>query len=133
MLAERSPIDSSDGNSSAVLRQSVDGVLVLRPQGALDAECVETVIDLMAESEMPAIVDLDDCIVVDPAVADRIGARRTRDGLHAVCAVCRRLSARRLLARSGALRDLAVFRSVEDALAARVLARHGFGDGWSRS
>jgi hypothetical protein len=75
------------------------------------------------------IVDLDDCILVQPRPLDAFdGARATAD--VELCFVSRRLTCRQLLARAGLAHRYAVFTRVGDALQARRFAEEGHGCGW---
>lgn len=59
----------------------------------------------------------------------RLSAPGDDDGVE-LCFVSRRLTCRRLLARSGLTSRFAVFQQLEDALQARTLANAGYGNGW---
>ncbi len=111
--------------------ESRRGVLVLRPTGRLDRSTAERLRRDAASATGPVVVDLDDCVLVDPTAIDAIDVDGDGDGDLEVCIVCRRLSCRRLLARVGVTDRFAVFQRLEDALQARVLANAGYGPGWS--
>ena len=112
-----------------ITTRHVEGVLVLSPQGGLDAASAGALDRLLSEATVPVVVDLNDCIVVDPHLL-RGEQQRLFDGARELCVTCRRLSARRLLARTAALDDVVVFQSVQDALQARAMQRAGYGSGW---
>lgn len=107
----------------------LDDVLILRPQGGLDRSVVANLERSVAAATGPVVVDLDECVLVDPTAVRHVASAGPRD--REVCIVSRRLSCRRLLARVGVTERLAVFQCLADALQARVLAGSGYGSGWS--
>jgi anti-anti-sigma regulatory factor len=123
------PAPTGTLRSSVVVRWEAD-VLVVTPRGALDAATVSQITGALRNARSAAIVDLDECIVADPAALDPVALDRCMSAAAELCVTCRRLSCRRLLARVGVTDRLAVFQRVEDALQARILARSGYGEGW---
>ena len=101
-------------------------VVVLRPVGALDGTLVGEVRQLALEAHAPVIVELTECVLVDPAALQRIalGWERYRPQL---CIVCHRASGRQLLERAGIDQHLAIFERVGQALVARAESP----DGWA--
>lgn len=79
------------------------------------------------------VLDLGDAVLVSPTglceLLDRVIA--AGEDPDRVCVVCERLSTQVLLRRYGATEQAAVFGSVNDALQAALLAREGYGDGWT--
>jgi hypothetical protein len=105
-------------------------VLVLKPQGRLGQEMIGQLDQALEAVDAPVVIDLDDCILSDhrgvgPDVVERWSAMAPELAFS-----CRRLSARRLLARGGLAERFAVFQRIEDALQAKTLYDCGYGDGW---
>ena len=108
--------------------RTTEGVLVLRPLGALDRRLAERLRSAIASASTPVVVDLDDCVLIDPASLEHL-ADPVPD--RAVCMVSRREPCRELLDRTGVTDRVAVFKGVDDAVQARLFARSGYGPGWS--
>jgi hypothetical protein len=106
------------------------GVVALRPSGPLDASGIEQLQEAVSEAEAPVVVDLDECILLDPAALGSVHADIPVDPAD-VSIACRRLSCRVLLARAGITERFAVFSRIEDAVQARILWQAGYGEGWS--
>lgn len=98
-------------------------MLLIAPQGALDRELARGIREPLADHDGSIIVDLSDCIIIDPRLALRSIASRGRRG--GACIVCRRRSGRRLI-QALAGEDLAVYPWVADALNALASA----ADAW---
>lgn len=117
---------TAEERSEAVLAfEQLGDVLVIRPLGGLDRAAIARTRRAVAESELPVIVDLDECVLVDPGPLTNIEA-----GDRETCIVSSRLTCRRLLARTGITAHFAVFQRREDAMQARLLAAEGYGSGW---
>lgn len=123
-------VSREEARPEGIHREVVDDVLVLSPQGGLDAAVVDELSSAVRAATSPVLIDLNDCIVVDPHLLRSSRLRRELRAARDVCIACRRLTARRLLARTSVLEHVAVFQSVQDALQARVLQRDGYGSGW---
>lgn len=84
---------------------------------------------LIERLRSPVVIDLDDCIIIDPGALGRLAtAGRRQQGTTAISS--RRLSGRRLMARFGVTERIPVFACVEDAVQAWVLGEAGYGRGW---
>ena len=117
------------GSAPEMLRQHRD-ILVIRPDGRLDADAIERVGQIVAaESTTAAIVDLDECFLSDPEALAAIDGT-VLNGVE-LCNVTGRMSCRRLLVRAGVTDRFPVFQRRRDALQARQLATEGSGRGWS--
>ena len=103
-----------------------DGVVVLRPIGALDRTLVDELRQLALEAHAPVVVELSECVLVDPAALQRI-AQGWELYRPLMCIVCHRASGRQLLERAGVTEHAAVFERVGQALEART----GRPDGWA--
>lgn len=76
----------------------------------------------------PVVIDLTDCIVIDPKpLADLAADDRNVVALHFVS---RRPTYRLLFARSGVTSGCAVLHHLEEALQAKTFADASFGQGW---
>ena len=104
-----------------------DGVSIIRPTGRLDADLADEIRHLALEARAPVVVDLDDCVLIDPAAVLRIvsGWEFFRPEM---CVVSSRPGARQLLQRAGVDAELAVFPSVDHAMDDR--ADPTTGDRW---
>lgn len=130
VLAEQDPDPEESGE--IVVRPGRGGVVVLVPQGVFDREHAARLDQLLsAEIGQPVVIDLTDCVLGDPEVLQGLDPDRWSRTSDQVCLSCARLSARRLLAHSGASRRLAVFRSAEDAMRVRLSADADQGHGWN--
>lgn len=105
-----------------------DPVLLIAPQGALDSEVARGLRELLAGHYGSIIIDLSDCIIIDPRVALRSIASRHRRG--DACIVCRRVSGRRLI-QAFVGEHPAVFPRVADALDAFASAADASEFAWT--
>lgn len=126
--AEATTAERSGADSDEVLAfEQLGDVLVIRPLGGLDRVAIARTRQAVAESATAVIVDLDDCVLLDPGPLTNVEATGERE----TCIVSSRLSCRRLLARTGITAHFAVFQRREDAMQARILAAEGYGPGWA--
>ena len=102
-----------------------DDIVVLRPIGALDGTLVDEVRELALGAHAPVIVELNECVLVDPAALRRI-AQGWELYRPQMCIVCHRAGGRQLLARAGVDQHLAIFERVGQALVARAEASGGW-------
>lgn len=115
-----------------IRRTRVDGVLVVAPQGLLDADDLSNLEQLLREVGDPIIIDMGECMLGRSDLLARLDPERWGRDPDEVCVVCRRYSARLLLARTGVAQRIAVFGGVEDALRARSRRTLDGRTGWSR-
>jgi hypothetical protein len=99
-------------------RHRCDEVVILRPIGALDRLLVEELRDLVLSARAPVVIDMDECVLVDPAAVRRIalGWDLYRPDM---CMVCRAAAARELLVRAGVYQYVAVFEAIDLAVRTR--------------
>lgn len=98
-----------------IVSERLGDVVVLRPLGTLDRPVVDRLRAMVLASNDPVVIDLDDCVLVDPRCLMRTGSAQPPSDAD-VRIVCRRLSCRRLLARVGIADRFGVFARLEDAL-----------------
>lgn len=115
-----------------IRRTRVDGVMVVTPQGLLDADDLSNLEQLLREVADPIIIDMGDCMLGRSDLLARLDPERWGRDPDDVCVVCRRYSARLLLARTGVAHRIAVFGGFEDALRARSRRTLDGRTGWSR-
>lgn len=108
---------------------AVPQLVVLRPVGVLDAQNLARLDEDVAEAgAAPVVIDLGQCTLSVPGILALLEPRRWGREASEVCLVSRRLTSRRLLAKTNV--TLAVFGDVRDATQARVLGAAGYGAGW---
>lgn len=102
-------------DASQIITEQQDGVVVLRPVGGLDRQLADEIRRCALEANAPVVVDLSDCILIDPASVDRLtlGGAWQRPPMSVVC---HRASGRELLVRAGVHRRLPIFAGVEEAV-----------------
>lgn len=115
----------------SLLVDTVRGVSVIRPQGALDQTVAEQVRAALRDAAGPVAIDLDECTLIDPDSLERMVVDADGPPEAEVSIVCRRLTCRQLLGRAGIADRVAVFVRLGDALQARVFEADGYGDGWT--
>ena len=110
-------------------QERLDGAVVLRPFGLLDAEFVAEVRQVILGARLPVVVDLTGSVLVDPTAVQRLATDwdlfRPRMAL-----VCHQVTGRQLLARAGLQQHVPIFEAVDDALAALASSTRVV-DGWS--
>jgi anti-anti-sigma factor len=111
--------------------RTTEDVVVLRPLGALDERLADRVRSAIDAATDPVVVDLDDCVLIDPAALGLVVPQRHPGSTAEVCLVSRRVSCRELIDRSGVSDRVAVFCGVDDAVQAQLFARSGYGAGWA--
>lgn len=129
----RDPVDMRLVPASPPEMRRIGEVLVIRPLGSLDRDAVARLRRTASEADGPVIIDLDDCVLVAPVALVELDEQDDDAEPTELCFVSRRTTCRLLLLRSGLLDRFDVFRQLEDALQARVLALAGYGRGWRRS
>lgn len=106
-----------------------DDVLIVRPIGRLDRSVVAQLRDEVRHVDVPVVVVLDECIVVEPGALLELDP--TSGGSPSeLCLVSGRFTCRLLLGRAGVSARFAVFEHLDDAVRARRSALAGAGAGW---
>ena len=136
--ARRAPLAADPGSERdpgpVALAPQRGDIVVLRPTGALDAATIDRVRAAVRAAGGPVVIDLDECVLVDPAALEAVvhdDSRPDRLDPADVSIACGRLSCRTLLSRAGVTRRFAVFARIEDAVQARILWQDGYGSGWT--
>ncbi len=100
-------------------------VVVLRPVGRLDEALADDIRERALGAHAPVVIDLDRCLQVDVAAIERIASAWTMYRPE-MCFACTEVGDRRMLEAHQPEGALAVFASVEQAVAARA----GLPGGW---
>lgn len=104
----------------------LDGVVVLRLTGGLDRALVDEVRKRAITARAPVIVDVDECVLVDPAPVQHL-AMDWELYRPDMCIVTGCPGCREFLARAGIEEHLAVFERTDDA----IDVRRSTGNRWS--
>lgn len=117
--------------TSAVTTRHQGGVAILSLEGSAGATLFSTLqSDVVPTlSGQPVVLDITALTIAGPDAFRQLTSflRWSSETLAGVCLVCRRLSARRLLHRSGATDVVPVFMTVEEAVEALLAWRLGAG------
>lgn len=108
----------TQGQTSHITQNRLDGVSIIRPAGALDRTLADDIRECSCEAHTPVVIDLTDCVLTDAASLRRVAVEWQLYRRH-MCVVSPRATARRLLRRSGIDQHVPVFRSVDEAMQAR--------------
>lgn len=115
--------------SSATRVSWTDGVLMVTPLEVLDTSWLSRLDELIRVScQGPLIIDLTECIILDPRVLGQLDPSRWDRPWSLTCVVSSAEGERLFRDRPG--KRVARFCHAADALRALVLARSGYGDGW---
>ena len=119
----------SERDRPKIEQERLDGAVVLRPFGLLDAEFVAEVRQVILGARLPVVIDLTGSVLVDPTAVRRL-ATGWELFQPRMALVSHQPSARQLLARAGLQAHVPIFDTVDDALSALASSTRVV-DGWS--